>query len=117
MSPKTGDSPESFSLMSSSEPASLILVIADAILSPRSTKPFDHSLIFPLMFSTPMASMIVARARWIRFLTFSTAVPMPPVADLACSSNEANPSMPSELSFRRALLKSSNVTFPDFIAS
>ena len=114
--PKTGTSPDMVVFSDSNDPADFILVMTPAILSPSPTKPSDSLLSFPLMFSTPMASMIEAMAFWIRFLTFVIAVPMPPVADRACVSNEAKPSPPSVLSFNRALLKSPKETVPSFMA-
>lgn len=92
-------------------------VVADAAASPMPPNRLDMLLMAPAICSVPMASMTFCTAFATRFFTFSMAVPMPWVASLACCAKLAYWPKPSLLSFTTALLKSSKLTLPSFIAS
>ena len=102
--------------MLSKPPVSLRDVIAAAIFSPNPVIPDVAWLIFSEIASTPIASMIDASAFLTRFPAFVNAVPMPAVAVRACSSKEANPSIPFVFRSTRAALNWSKETVPFFSA-
>ena len=115
--PMTGSIPPRVCPSWEKPPELLSRVIASPTRSPKPTIPSVRVLIFPAITSTPIASRIEDMAFLMRLPAFVKAVAIPRVAVRACVSKDATPSIPSELSFNNASLKSSKETVPSFIAS
>ena len=113
----TGKSPPRVCPSWEKPPDPLMRVITSPTFFPKPTIPSVMLLILSAISLTPMAWMISAMAFLMRLPAFTKDVPIPRVAVRACVSKDATPSIPSELSFNNALLKSSKVTVPSFIAS
>ena len=92
--------------------ASLTRVMPPAMPSAAGTNVEVMPLMAPAMFSTPMDSMMTCIALAMRFWTLSIAVPIPCVASLAWSLNDANAPVPFWSRSMTAWLKSPIETEP-----